>query len=160
MGPSTGHTEKGPPAVAATGVTEAKDEGDVPASILRVAASLEASGLEDVGIFRLSPDPTQIEQIKLSIDRGYDVDLSIFSVHSVAAAFKAYFRQLPGPLIPPTVYRYFPELVGKFASSLFALPDKESPQVNVLLWIFGGNSGNHCSLSRWERIIFEKQKQE
>lgn len=67
----------------------------------------------------MSPDPIQIEQIRMSMDRGYDIDLSIFSVHSVAAAFKAYFRQLPTPIIPTTVYKYIPKVNGELNHNIY-----------------------------------------
>jgi hypothetical protein len=98
-------------------VERSQPGGGVPKQILRVVAALEASGLRDEGIFRLSPEPVQIEQIRLSMDRGYDVDLSIFPIYTVAAAFKAYYRQLPTPVIPPSTYESLPHLLELDESS-------------------------------------------
>lgn len=44
--------------------------GAIPRQILKVVKQLERSGLEEEGLFRLSPDSVQVEQIRMSMDRG------------------------------------------------------------------------------------------
>ena len=44
--------------------------GKVPTQIERVVRQLMDTGLTEEGIFRLSPDAEQVEQIRVSMDRG------------------------------------------------------------------------------------------
>lgn len=44
--------------------------GELPSQIERVVRQIEATGLEEEGLFRLSPDATQVEQIRVAMDRG------------------------------------------------------------------------------------------
>lgn len=44
--------------------------GNVPTQIERVVRQLMDTGLKEEGIFRLSPDAEQVEQIRVSMDRG------------------------------------------------------------------------------------------
>ena len=73
---------------------------------------MESTGLQEEGLFRHSPDAIQVEQIRVSMDRDYDIDLNQFSPHALASALKAYFRSLPTPLIPPDVYNSFGNVFG------------------------------------------------
>lgn len=43
----------------------------------------------------------------------YDIDLAQFSPHALASALKAYFRQIPTPLIPPQTYELFGGVFGR-----------------------------------------------
>jgi Rho GTPase-activating protein 1 len=113
-----GHNVDILPAVKIFGaeVERAAPTGEVPAQIQRVFKQLEETGLQEEGLFRLSPDEQQVEQIRISMDRDYDIDLKQFSPHALAAAIKAYFRQLPTPLIPPNVYN---KIGGVFGTTSF-----------------------------------------
>ena len=51
-------------------VERAAPSGEIPNQILKVVKQLEKTGLEEEGIFRLSPDTIQVEQIRMSMDRG------------------------------------------------------------------------------------------
>lgn len=93
-------------------VERAAPDGAIPTQIKKVVRYLEASGLQEEGLFRHSPDTVQVEQIRVSMDRNYDIDLDQFSPHALASALKAYFRSLPTPLIPPDVYSSFGNVFG------------------------------------------------
>lgn len=90
--------------------------GEIPRQISKVVEALEESGLREEGLFRLAPDAEQVEQIRMSMDRDYDINLAQFSAHALASALKAYFRQLPTPLIPPQTYKDFGGLFGTLIS--------------------------------------------
>lgn len=94
-------------------VERAAPTGEVPSQVLKVMRQLESVGLQEEGIFRLSPDAIQAEQIRMSLDRDYDIDLGQFSPHALAAALKAYFRQIPTPILLPSTYEKFGGIFGK-----------------------------------------------
>jgi len=50
-------------------------EGEVPRQILKVTTQLRATGLTEEGLFRLSPDGSQVEEIRISMDRGTNMSL-------------------------------------------------------------------------------------
>lgn len=51
-------------------VERAVPSGEVPSQIEKVVRHLAESGLKEEGLFRLSPDTEQVEQIRISMDRG------------------------------------------------------------------------------------------
>ncbi len=51
-------------------VEKAEPDGAVPRQLLKVVQALDESGLEEEGLFRMSPDAVQIEQIRMAMDRG------------------------------------------------------------------------------------------
>ncbi|PJF19384.1 hypothetical protein PSACC_00850, partial [Paramicrosporidium saccamoebae] len=50
-------------------IEKAVPTGEVPTQIERVVQCLKDTGLHEEGIFRLSPDSVQVEQIRMSMDR-------------------------------------------------------------------------------------------
>ena len=65
---------------------------------------IEANLLDLDGIFRRSPDTPVLNQLRKAIDRGVDLDYSDYDSGTVACLLKAYVREFPEPLIPPSLY--------------------------------------------------------
>lgn len=66
------------------------------------------SGLEEVGLFRISGDNAVMMEAKKRIDSGKSVDFSKMKyVHAVAGLIKMYFRELPEPLLTFDHYDMF-----------------------------------------------------
>lgn len=51
-------------------VERAAPSGEIPNQIIKVVRQLETTGLQEEGLFRLSPDTAQVERIRVSMDRG------------------------------------------------------------------------------------------
>lgn len=121
IGEEGGAMEAALPAIRIFGaeVERVEPSGQVPRQILRVVRQLEEKGIDQEGIFRVAADPTEQEQIRMSMDRNYDLDLSVYSPHSLATALKKYFQLMPTPIIPPKTYDALSGVFGIINISLF-----------------------------------------
>jgi hypothetical protein len=65
-------------------------------------------GMEEEGIFRVSPNVADVAAIKAKIDTGkpYNLDEEVMDVHIVAALLKQYFRDLPESIIPAKTHQH------------------------------------------------------
>lgn len=48
-----------------------------------------------------------VKQLRMEFDKGSPVDLGRFSLHSVGTVLKMFLRELPVPIIPPKMSKYF-----------------------------------------------------
>jgi hypothetical protein len=74
--------------------------------------------LESEGIYRVSGFNDAIDELRLALDRGDNVDLSDIvkynDIHLICSLLKLYLRQLPIPLITFDIYNRLIEILSKF----------------------------------------------
>ncbi|KZO93391.1 hypothetical protein CALVIDRAFT_257323 [Calocera viscosa TUFC12733] len=100
----------------------------LPALVLRCLEHLERWGPEEEGIFRISGMPSHVSTLREEFDRGADYDLrmvgpSDLDPHAVAGVFKAYFRELPEPLLTHYLAKRFDEALLPHTGEDVASPD-------------------------------------
>ncbi|KAF8332062.1 uncharacterized protein EI90DRAFT_3016158 [Cantharellus anzutake] len=96
-----------------------------PALVVRCIQHLELWGIEEEGLFRITGRSTHANRLRNEFDAGADYDLrnaapGDLDPHSVSSVFKAYFRELPEPILTRSLARSFDDaLMGssKTASS-------------------------------------------
>lgn len=71
-------------------------------------------GIEQEGIFRISGNSREVNDLKARIENGHDVVLSDYSPHAVACLLKMWLRELPEPLLTFELYDEFNETTGKY----------------------------------------------
>jgi len=82
-------------------------ESGIPLVLEKCLACIQLpNNLENEGIFRIPGISSEIEQIKSKLGSGKldSVQLDSYSIHSVCSVVKAWFRELPEPLISPQLY--------------------------------------------------------
>ncbi|KAJ7990909.1 hypothetical protein DPEC_G00291780 [Dallia pectoralis] len=82
----------------------------IPLFIEKCVDYIERTGLTTEGLYRVSGNKTDQDNIQKQFDQDHTVDLVVMdmAVNAVAGALKAFFADLPDPLIP---YHLHPELV-------------------------------------------------
>ncbi|KAK0148079.1 Rho GTPase-activating protein 5 [Merluccius polli] len=85
-------------------------ERPVPLFIEKCVGYIERIGLTTEGLYRVSGNKTDQDNIQKQFDQDPGIDLVVMdvAVNAVAGALKAFFADLPDPLIP---YALHPELV-------------------------------------------------
>ncbi|XP_066550074.1 rho GTPase-activating protein 5 [Amia ocellicauda] len=85
-------------------------ERPIPVFIEKCVDFIESTGLTTEGLYRVSGNKTDQDNIQKQFDQDHSVDLMAMdvAVNAVAGALKAFFADLPDPLIP---YNLHPELV-------------------------------------------------
>ncbi|XP_062895228.1 rho GTPase-activating protein 30-like isoform X2 [Mobula hypostoma] len=88
---------------------------DVPQVLKACAEFIEQHGIVD-GIYRLSGISSNIQKLRQEFDTEKTVDLSkevyLQDIHCVSSLCKAYFRQLPNPLLIYRLYDKFADAVN------------------------------------------------
>ncbi|XP_064809489.1 rho GTPase-activating protein 5-like [Oncorhynchus masou masou] len=82
----------------------------IPLFIEKCVDYIERTGLTTEGLYRVSGNKTDQDNIQKQFDQDHSMDLIVMdvAVNAVAGALKAFFSDLPDPLIPYTLH---PELV-------------------------------------------------
>ncbi|KAG5857473.1 hypothetical protein ANANG_G00019830 [Anguilla anguilla] len=82
----------------------------IPLFIEKCVDYIERTGLTTEGLYRVSGNKTDQDNIQKQFDQDHSMDLIVMdvAVNAVAGALKAFFADLPDPLIP---YSLNPELV-------------------------------------------------
>uniref|UniRef100_A0A8C6SC52 Rho GTPase-activating protein 35 n=1 Tax=Neogobius melanostomus TaxID=47308 RepID=A0A8C6SC52_9GOBI len=85
----------------------------IPTFIEKCIHFIETTGLSTEGIYRVSGNKAEMESMQRQFDQDYNLDLieKDFSINTVAGAMKAFFSELPDPLVP---YSMQSELVEGF----------------------------------------------
>jgi hypothetical protein len=113
--------KKGVPAVALYGTKiEALVEYEkrtLPLGLIRMLEEVEARGLREQGIYRISGAKNAIESLKLAFSKqsADSIDLAhgeYSDIHTIAGAIKQWFRELPEPAVPFSFYHRFIEAEG------------------------------------------------
>ncbi|XP_012683910.1 rho GTPase-activating protein 35 [Clupea harengus] len=85
----------------------------IPLFIDKCIRYIEATGLTTEGLFRVSGNKSEMESMQRQFEQDHCLDLveKDFTVNTVAGALKAFFSELPDPLIP---YSLQTEMVEAF----------------------------------------------
>eukprot|EP00731_Ephydatia_muelleri_P026688 Em0018g788a len=90
----------------------------IPVFVHRCALFIREHGLKEVGIFRLPGQSSRVQALKELYDQGSQNDFSdTEEIHSVSSLLKLYFRELPEPLIPYSMYYDFCKATELFESN-------------------------------------------
>ncbi|XP_078464783.1 rho GTPase-activating protein 35-like isoform X2 [Lampetra fluviatilis] len=101
-----------------------------------------SSGLDTEGLYRVSGNKADQENIQLLFDKDHTVDFRSLgiSVHSVTGALKSFFTALPEPLIPYEQQKSLADAVGieNEKDMITALQDvvKKLPQIHYDVFKF------------------------
>ncbi|KAM8920963.1 rho GTPase-activating protein 5 [Pelodytes ibericus] len=82
----------------------------IPVFVKKCVYFIEESGLSSEGLYRISGNKTDQDNIQKQFDQDNSLNLTLMevNVNAVAGALKAFFADLPAPLIP---YSLHPELL-------------------------------------------------
>ncbi|KAH6592406.1 hypothetical protein BASA50_008022 [Batrachochytrium salamandrivorans] len=88
-----------------------------PHVVFRCIEFLDAQGIDEVGIYRLSGSTTEINQLRRRFNTGEDVDVLSLSPdpNAVASLFKAYIRELPENLLTDKLLEDFMAPFSKYS---------------------------------------------
>ncbi|XP_047246986.1 rho GTPase-activating protein 35 isoform X2 [Girardinichthys multiradiatus] len=87
-------------------------ERPIPVFIEKCIRFIETTGLSTEGIYRVSGNKAEIEGMQRQFEQDHNLDLEKdLSINTVAGAMKAFFSELPEPLVP---YSMQPELAEAF----------------------------------------------
>ncbi|XP_027900412.1 rho GTPase-activating protein 35 [Xiphophorus couchianus] len=87
-------------------------ERPIPVFIEKCIRFIETTGLSTEGIYRVSGNKAEIEGMQRQFEQDHNLDLEKdLSINTVAGAMKAFFSELPEPLVP---YSMQTELVEAF----------------------------------------------
>ncbi|CAJ0911146.1 21410_t:CDS:10 [Entrophospora sp. SA101] len=89
-----------------------RDGGVIPIILRKCVTAVEKYGLESLGIYRLSGVTSQVQSLKSLFDKDAEsVDLdseeNLKDINNVSSLLKLWFRELPDPLFPRTMYQDF-----------------------------------------------------
>jgi len=107
----------------------AREGGIVPAFFTKMLQFLEAKGLQEEGILRLSGSVAEISKLKEALQHGEDVDFFEHDPHAVAGLLKCFLRELPDPLIPEPYHSRSLELMGNSE----ILDEQKTVQVKMII---------------------------
>ncbi|GJJ73211.1 Rho GTPase-activating protein RGD1 [Entomortierella parvispora] len=94
-----------------------RDERELPEILVKCSMAIEQFGIDSKGIYRVSGITSATNRLRSSFDRDCAaVDLSTEEscgdINSVASVLKAWFRELPEPLLTRKLYPEFVRIAG------------------------------------------------
>ncbi|KAF9145477.1 hypothetical protein BGX30_008694 [Mortierella sp. GBA39] len=95
-------------------ISHIPDTPMVPAVLHRCAQFLEAKGVDEVGLYRVPGSHANVQKLKRMFDTGKDYNLltmDAIDANDIATLLKLYLRELPSPLLPPTLLEQFQSLL-------------------------------------------------
>jgi hypothetical protein len=90
----------------------AREKGMVPTFVTSCIEEVERRGLTSQGIYRLSGNAADVTKLRYMVDQEncYNLSSSVWEdINVVTGALKLFFRELPDPLIPMSLYNRFIE---------------------------------------------------
>ncbi|KAG0054331.1 hypothetical protein BGZ83_011437 [Gryganskiella cystojenkinii] len=87
----------------------------VPAVLYRCAEFLEIKGVDEVGLYRVPGSHANVQKLKRMFDSGRDYNLLAMDAidpNDIATLLKLYLRELPAPLLPPSMLEQFQSLLS------------------------------------------------
>lgn len=87
----------------------ARERSQSPLVLASLFAEIEDEGIHDVGIYRISTSISELNQVKLIIDKAGTIDFSerTWDVHTLTSVVKSFFRELPDALLSDDVIERF-----------------------------------------------------
>ncbi|ELT99638.1 hypothetical protein CAPTEDRAFT_138243 [Capitella teleta] len=99
---------------------------EVPRVLTVCAEAIETHGIQD-GIYRLSGLASNIQKLRNAFDEEQDPQLTeelyLQDVHCISSVLKAYFRELPNPLLTYQLYSKFAEAIQDEENKLLRIHD-------------------------------------
>jgi len=92
---------------------QAVNSKGIPLVVTGCLATVEASGLDTVGIYRLSSTKTKIDELRGLLAAGHYDALNMvedWDINTVSCLFKQWLRELPDPLCTHKLYQAFVDL--------------------------------------------------
>ncbi|KAM6501977.1 hypothetical protein JOM56_001954 [Amanita muscaria] len=88
----------------------------LPAVVVRCAQHIFVRGIQEEGLFRVNGRAKHVATIRAEFDRGADHDIATcepvdLDPHAVASVFKAFFRELPEPVLTAALLPFFERIV-------------------------------------------------
>ncbi|KAJ1568787.1 hypothetical protein HK405_013811, partial [Cladochytrium tenue] len=132
-----------------------RDGVSVPTVVPRSIEVIERHGLRMPGLYRLSGSNAAVQRVRVAFDKGADytiLDDYADDVSVITSVLKLFFRELPNPLLPRSMYQDFVaaarmdnqrECVIRTHELINALPDANYATLRVLvahLWRVHKNS--------------------
>jgi hypothetical protein len=95
--------------------------------VLKVCAdAIETHGIQD-GIYRLSGLASNIQKLRNEFDEEQEPqlteDIYLQDIHCISSVLKAYFRELPNPLLTYQLYSKFAEAIHDEENKLLRIHD-------------------------------------
>ncbi|XP_061162792.1 active breakpoint cluster region-related protein-like isoform X2 [Saccostrea echinata] len=106
------------------GVVCNRERKPIPSFVTACIKEVEARGMEEVGVYRISGVTSEIQRIKKAFDKNLDSKwvpvylraglnlLGDSDIHAVTGVLKLYFRELPEPLFTEASYKQFIATIG------------------------------------------------
>ncbi|XP_033748083.1 LOW QUALITY PROTEIN: active breakpoint cluster region-related protein-like [Pecten maximus] len=107
-----------------------RESKTIPTIVTTCMKEIEARGLDEVGIYRVSGVTSEIQRLKKTFDKNMRAGINAISscdIHAVSGVLKLFFRELPDPLFTEANYKAFISTVG-----LKDLPSKEKCMLQLL----------------------------
>ncbi|KAI8929001.1 RhoGAP domain-containing protein [Entophlyctis helioformis] len=97
---------------------------DVPIIVYRCIEFLDANGLEEIGMYRLSGSITEVQSLRRLFNSGDDVDLAQLypDPNAIASLFKSFFRELPENILTKELLPVFMAPFAKFTDDDATFP--------------------------------------
>ncbi|KAF7724834.1 hypothetical protein EC973_000719 [Apophysomyces ossiformis] len=89
-----------------------RDRSEVPLFLKKCTEAVETYGLNTAGIYRISGTNTQVQKLKSAFDRdcrnvNLHAEENISDINNITGLIKLWFRELPDPLFPTSMYKHF-----------------------------------------------------
>eukprot|EP01114_Cavostelium_apophysatum_P013727 TRINITY_DN3389_c0_g1_i4.p1 TRINITY_DN3389_c0_g1~~TRINITY_DN3389_c0_g1_i4.p1 ORF type:complete len:1054 (-),score=303.82 TRINITY_DN3389_c0_g1_i4:634-3795(-) len=124
-----------------------REGGQLPRLVEACTEWIESNALEVEGIYRMSGNKVQMEDMKATVDQGEPIDLNatglqIKDVHMITGLLKAYLRAMPEPLLTFDLYPEFAaipdvtshdEQIAKLSALIERLPNENLRLLKKLL---------------------------
>jgi len=125
----------------------------VPPIVEACSTYIEECGLCEIGIFRTSGFPKEIQTIKAGFQKKKPSDLHNFSVASVASALKLFFLEFPEPMMTFELYNCFltAMAIKKLPMAFDPLMEPSIYSIKTVINLLP--IGNHAVLSRFIALL-------
>lgn len=84
-----------------------REQSMVPRFLQLIFNEIETFGIKDIGVYRISSSISDLNSLKLSIDRYGTISPGVNDVHVLTGVVKSYLRELPDALLTDEVIRQF-----------------------------------------------------
>ncbi|XP_021361424.1 active breakpoint cluster region-related protein-like isoform X2 [Mizuhopecten yessoensis] len=107
-----------------------REHKTIPTIVTTCLKEIEARGLDELGIYRVSGVTSEIQRLKKTFDKNMRAGINLVNscdINAVTGVLKLFFRELPEPLFTEANYKAFISTAG-----LKDLPSKEKCMLQLL----------------------------
>lgn len=97
------------------GIVCNRERKTIPSFVTACIKEVEARGMEEIGVYRISGVTSEIQRIKKAFDKNLKAGVNLLGdsdIHAVTGVLKLYFRELPEPLFSEASYKQFVDSIG------------------------------------------------